>query len=197
MDEQVLIGQAPWERMIDSTTGRVIEPLKWFHRFEKFYLQPGERRSLLGAQNLWREANQRQHTPNISGAWRKAARIWGWKKRAESWDIHQRALERLAENKARQEARRNRRILLEGLYAQAANALAGVDVTNVRFADLVKAVDVLSDQIRKEYGDEGGSLIWDVNIQYEALTDDQLERLLNGEDPTQVLSGAGQGRRRN
>lgn len=70
----------PWER-IDG------EPHRWFRRFEAYRLM-GPGRSLVAACNQERVAAGKRESPQAPGSWRAAARDWGWKARAESWDQH-------------------------------------------------------------------------------------------------------------
>jgi len=75
------------------------EPAKWYLRF-KIYLDLGPKRSLRKAlvnepqdEKATKSDNQAEKKNlsdvSVSGAWSRAAKVWNWKERAESYDLAQ------------------------------------------------------------------------------------------------------------
>lgn len=69
---------ATWERQPE-------EPNDWFDRFLLFK-RLGSGRSLLAAYNEYRAAKKQPKANSAPPTWRKAAKDWNWKNRAEAWD---------------------------------------------------------------------------------------------------------------
>jgi hypothetical protein len=201
----------PWERM-DG------EPNRWFQRFE-IYRLAGPNRTLLGTVNA--EKAQRgiqRHAKQPSGAWKRRFEEFNWKARAEAWDQYiSYKIAAEAEEKALSSgyALRFKRVeslnqlaelLLDELFTEDKRWLP--DVKQIGGGEFAERVDIvrfnspLIEQFRKTLDDLAaemgervkGIAAQNLNLDLSNLTNEQLERIANGEDPIRVLATPGAGR---
>ena len=76
----------PWDRQIkpDGT----IEPMLWYGRFKDFCRLP-PKRGVATVYGNWRKALGRKPVTRPPSSWYNACNEWGWRSRAEAWDIEE------------------------------------------------------------------------------------------------------------
>lgn len=179
----------PWERQ--RTEDGQLEPNIWFHRFS-YYVALGHDRSLLAAFNAYRtEKVVEGQAKYVPLAWRKALKAWNWKERAEAWDAEERRKRWIEDEQTREESRRERRVMLKGFQGRIAESLKKMPTEGVELKDITKAMTALMDQLRQEYGDTPADRQYNMNLDMENLTKEQLERIGRGENPASVLASKG------
>jgi len=81
---------APWLQVEE-------EPIYWYRRFMTYYLPLGPNRNLTRAYFKWLEVEKPEQAAkkkatrafiNTSQEWSQHARLWKWRERAESFDLH-------------------------------------------------------------------------------------------------------------
>ena len=159
---------APWERQRDDD-GK-LEPWLWFDRFERFYRDQTEKRSVLEAANRWRDEKGTERQTTVPGAWSRIVSRWHWKERAEAWDVEQRRLRIQEKEREREEAHKRHVQLARGLQS----------VGGKRLRQLQDDVEALSPGEARQYVKEGIGLerqamgLPEYLIEVAALTDEQL-----------------------
>lgn len=111
----------PWSRQ-RGDDGE-LESHLWYHRFRTFYLPQGPDRSLLEANNRWRDNKGKDRTNNISGSWIRNAEKWRWKERAEAFDLEEQRKRIAEEEEARREMRRRQIRYFQGMQWVAASEI--------------------------------------------------------------------------
>ncbi len=169
------------------------EPLIWFARFERFR-KDGTTRSLTRLYNFYR--NSPKKSDNAPMLWREIAKKWDWRARAEAWDEAEIERQRREEKKEREQERRARVTMLQAMRGKVAEAMQGLIPASATWGDVTRALHVVTEQLRTEFGEPPVGANWNVNVDLSQLTDEQIDRLASGENPARVLASAGASRTR-
>jgi hypothetical protein len=166
----------------------------WFGRFDKYYRPQGTERTLLGAYNAWRIEENRGESKSLARSWDRNAKKWRWKERAEAWDAVERQKRLDDEEAERREAWEKRKEFLHQAKDKLFVVLQRVNIEDPKIGDLVSLARMVLQEERAEYDDLPTQRVQDVHVDLSLLTNEQLERIANGEDPLKVfLSGTGSG----
>lgn len=146
------------------------EPTKWFRRFERYRLM-GSNRSLLGAyksEPIRKSQNGRPRKEPLRAppSWTPIADKWEWKARAEAWDMLEAEKEAAAAEAVKEREREEReaeriewkakrRLLAQGLYSKAAEALTklGKDNELASLNQVANTVKIVLVELRAEFDD--------------------------------------------
>ena len=143
----------PWERQPG-------EPALWFGRFV-LYRELGPTRTVVDA---WRSEGKKGHAQRPHHRWYDVATAWHWDARATAYDEYidtQRLiarqeeirLQREAAAQAREDARQQRRKILELFYDKLSTALEKYITEGASLTEITKATQVLVEQSRAEFND--------------------------------------------
>ena len=119
------------------------------------YAQMGPARSLraLGAQYANRPLTEKPPTrywKTLAG-WSKR---FSWQARVAHWEKLEQEREEAEYREERRAWRHKRRQAVGGAFARVAQALAGADVEGLPFDRVARAMAIVFEELRKEYGDE-------------------------------------------
>lgn len=91
---------------------------------------------------------------SVPAAWKEAARRFQWQERVAAWDAHEMARRRREYEQERLADRHQRITLLRATRAKVAQALAHLDPEEASWRDVLRGVQVVVPELRKEYDDE-------------------------------------------
>ena len=174
---------AEWER-------KPGEPMLWFGRFDKYYRPMGTERSVLGAYNTWRQEKARRRKTGIklakspSATWTANSAKWEWKKRAEAWDAYERELRLAQEEQERQQAREERKALIQKAKGKLETAIKALDPGKPSFSDVVSLARMVFQEERAEYDDlpkQRHEVTGDVGIDLGRRFDEAVKRAYDNE----------------
>lgn len=166
------------------------EPARWYDRFDRYRLMPAHARSMLAV--YADEARPGAKRPaSVPGAWKEASDTWQWEERAAAWDRHEAARRQAEYDEERRRDKDQRITLLKATRNKLAQRLANLEAADIPAAALISGVRLVVEQLRAEYDDEptqrqSGAVL---NIDVASLTDEQLDRILAGDDPIKVVRG--------
>lgn len=133
----------PWERQ--RSDDNKLEPTLWYTRFRTYYLPQGPGRSLVEANNLWRDEKGQKRSSHATGAWRRNAEWWRWVERAEAYDLEEQRKLIAEEEEERREMRRR--------HLQYARAMQGVSAYEIgRLRKLIeeqKSTELTDAEVRR------------------------------------------------
>lgn len=175
---------AEWERLPDETA-------KQYQAFCIYREMPTDTRSIDAAYCAARgyQAGSRRATFR----WFNWSRSNDWVKRAAAYDDYRREQERIAEEQERLKARKERKQIIRNTKAIAGKAQERVmqQIANgepVSIGALTNLIKMLLEQERAEYNDLPTQRGSNLNVDVSNLTNEQLERIANGEEILTVLA---------
>jgi hypothetical protein len=183
----------PWDRQPD-------EPNLWYARFKDLFLaMPTEKRTVLGAFNIWRIARNKSAIKRQHTTWDYIVKTWHWRERAEAWDAHVREIDNKVWEARRIEWREKEFDIASGLVQKAQEMLefalspktlldgTVVKPADWRMGDAAKLADTASKLARLSAGlvtERKDTFKWETDD----CTPEQIGRIANGEDPRVVLT---------
>lgn len=126
----------------------------YYLRFQS-YLVMGERRSVLGCYNRWRNSQGLPNSFTVPESWKRVARAWRWRFRAEAFDRYD-AWEKMQQfSQDQAEQKRRRMNIMDNLRARTEEILDAFmpGEQAVRFGEIVSAIKLINSESRIEFDD--------------------------------------------